>query len=195
MRLIIPPTTEPITLAEAKLHLRVDNDLAGPPPAHTDDPLITALITAAREQAEAFTRRAFVTQTWEIYLDRWPQKRFIELPFPPLQSVTGVFYTLSGDVEAEFADVVVNLPGRQIVLADNKSWPAGTLTGSNPIRVRFVVGYGDAAAVPASVKAAMLLTIGHLYANRESVIVGATVAELPQAVDALLRSPFQDLRF
>ena len=37
------------------------------------------------------------------------------------------------------------------------------------------------------VKAAMLLLIGHWYANRETVSVGQTVAEVPFAVEALLQ--------
>ena len=65
--LVTAPAAEPLTLAEAKLHLRVDDT--------ADDALIGALITAARQHAEHDTRRALVTQTWKLALDASPRQR------------------------------------------------------------------------------------------------------------------------
>lgn len=80
LRLKTAPTIEPITLAEAKLHLRVDSA--------DDNTLITALIITARQLAEREVRRAFITQTWQMYLDS--AKAEIEIPKPPLQSIESI---------------------------------------------------------------------------------------------------------
>ena len=84
------PTTEPVTISEAKAHLRVDENVA------EEDELIAAYIAAAREYCEGFQNRAYITQTWELWLDSFPDKDYIEIPLPPLQepSVTaGAFVT------------------------------------------------------------------------------------------------------
>ena len=70
------------------------------------------------------------------------------------------------------------------------SWPA-TLDTTNAVRVRFICGYGSAAAVPAGIKSWMKLRIGTLYKVREEVVAGLSVAEVPGGfVDSLL-DPFK----
>ena len=69
-----------------------------------------------------------------------------------------------------------------MIRAYGTEWPE-TLDAANVVRVVYVAG---AATPPATVKAAMLLTIGHLYENRESVVIGQTAIELPLGVKALL---------
>ena len=81
LQLISPPAIEPVTLDEAKAHLKVDTT--------DDDTLITSLIAAARIRAEWLTRRAFITQSWMLWRDRWPCHRF-EIPLPPLQNLTSI---------------------------------------------------------------------------------------------------------
>lgn len=184
VRVQTAPAVEPVTLTEAKAHLRVD---------HTDeDTLITALIPAARQLAEMHSRRAFVTRTLDAALDDWPYDDVIELAYPPLASVTSITYlddagdshTMSSD--DYFVDTI-SQPGR-ICLADDANWPAETLRRRAAITIRYVCGYGLAAAVPQNYKAAILLLIGHLFENREAVIVGAglSATAIPLAVDALL---------
>lgn len=96
-----------MTLDEAKNHLRVDlND---------DDSLITLLITTARQKAEAFTRRSFITQTWELTVNRF--KDTIYLPRPDIQSISAV--TLDG------------------IVVDSSQYQADTDNG----RVRFLSSY------------------------------------------------------
>ncbi len=82
--LVTAPTAEPVSLAEAKLHLRVDDN--------ADDVLIGALITAARQHAEHDTRRALVTQTWKLVLDAFPES-VITLDRAPVSAVVSVVYT------------------------------------------------------------------------------------------------------
>lgn len=180
---ITPPAAEPVSLTEALAHLRVD----APAP---DAALITALIQAAREHVEAVTGRALVTQTIEARWDAWED--VLTLPRAPVQSVTSVTYlddagaaqTLAAD--AYRVDTACILA--RVTPAFGAAWPsARSVTGA--IAVRFVAGYGDAAAVPAAIKAAMLLLIGHLYENRMAATERA-LAVAPFAVDALL-SPYR----
>lgn len=182
LKLITPPTTEPVSLAEAKAHLRVDGA--------DEDALIDGLITAARQHAEVFTRRAFITQTWELVLDGWPNKESIEIPLPPLRSIVSVTYTDMDGVNTlwDAANYIVDTdsePGR-LVLDYEKTWPAVTLQPAGGIRIRFEAGYGGSADVPQAIKQAMLLHIGFLYEQREAVTVGNIVNRLPLAYDALL---------
>lgn len=172
------PAAEPVSLVEAKSHLRVTST--------DDDTLISALIVATREQAEAFTRRSLVTQTWDLTLDRFPET--IEVPLPPLQSITSISYVDEEGVTQTMAssDYTVDTkssPGR-IVPAYGTSWPT-TREIINAVTVRFVAGYGAALDVPQAIKNGMLLHIGHLYANRESVNIGGVVTQIPLTTDWL----------
>lgn len=181
--LVTAPAVEPITLTEAKSHLRVD--------ITDDDALITALIIAAREYCEGFQNRACITQTWDLWLDSFPSEDYIRIPLPPLQSVASVKYygTDNAEYTMAAADYFVDNksePGR-LVLAYGKSWPSVALRPANGVVVRFVAGYGGTAAnVPQKVKQAMLLLIGHWYANREAVLTGSISKEIEFAVNSLL---------
>ena len=185
LKLIEPPASEPITKEEAKLHCRVGTD--------DDDALIEALIIAAREYCEGFQRRAYITQAWELWLDAFPGKRYIELPRPPLQSVDSIIYYASEDDEGtEFEDYFEDTksePGR-IVLSEGVSWPSLTLRPANGVCITFTAGYesgeyDEAENVPQKVKQAILLLVGHWYENRESV-TPTELKDIPRGVDALL---------
>lgn len=183
LRLITGPTEEPITLGETKEHLRIDLE--------DDDMLVSAYIKAARELCETVTRTALVTQTWELVLDAFPASDRIEIPLPPLVSVTSIKYTSSADVETtvtstDYRVVTTPWPG-YIVLKTGYSWPSTTLKEAEGVVIRFVAGYGTAISVPQSIKEGMLLYAGHLYENREGSLVGAGVAAqvLPMGVEAL----------
>src|SRR5262245_64852677 len=93
LALVTGPATEPISVAEAKAWARVDQQL--------DDVIIAGLITSVRQQfdgKDAWFARALLTQTWDFVLDRFPgpppsnASYAIEVPLPPLQSVTSVTY-------------------------------------------------------------------------------------------------------
>lgn len=177
--LITAPTVEPVTLAEARNHLRVDTA--------DDDALIQRCLVSARRWAEMYTRRAFVTQTWEAMYDHWP--RVLEVPLPPLQSVIQVSYRTSANVLVVVPPVtyivdVISTPGR-VVLAPGQTWPGDSLWPANPIVVRFTAGYGLAAAVPDDIKSAILLMTGYLYEYREQAAHPVPKA-LPFAAENLL---------
>jgi len=184
------PAVEPVSATEVKKHLRLVTTTAEATAYTTEDDLLNRLITAARTQAEQETGRKFITQTMTMYLDRWPDERFIKVPYPTLQSAV-VTYRLSDDDDYDetltTADVdIVSEPGR-IVLQPNESWPSGTLYTDNPIKITFVCGYGLAVAVPENIKSAILLKLSDLYENRGEVVIGVSVNRISDAVDSLLR--------
>lgn len=182
-QLITPPAEEPVTLAEAKLHLRVDSA--------DDDALIGALIVAARQQAEHLTGRALCTQTWDVILDAFPEA--FKLSYPPVQSVVEVVYLDSDGASQSLtlADTLLDktsTPG-YLVPAYGKAWPESYCV-PNAVRVRYVCGYGTAADVPPGIKAWMLLSVGTLYAQRESFVVGQAMP-LPDRFWQGLLDPFR----
>lgn len=178
LKLITAPTAEPVTLAEAKAHLRVDGT--------DDDAYITALIGAARQGAEHITGRALMAQTWELALDAFEAD--ISLPRPPLASIASVKYLNDAGVLTPLDASAYLLddhsePAR-LLPAYGTTWPA-TRGQANAVLIRYVAGYASAATVPQEIKSWMLLHIGMLYENRESVVAGVSIAELP-FVDRLL---------
>lgn len=185
LKAITPPAEEPISLQEAKLHLRVIADVTDIAP-HPEDALIASLIVAARQGAEHLTGRALMAQTLELALDGFSD--MMKLPRPPLVSVTGLTYVdLAGDTQTLDPSVYVvddhSEPAR-IVPVYGVCWPS-TCCQPNAVLIRYQAGYTDAASVPDEIKSWMLLRIGMLYANRESVATGASVTAVPY-VDRLL---------
>ncbi len=148
VRLITPPAVEPVTITEAKLDARVDSS--------TEDNLFTALIVAAREEIEKISRRALINRTLELALDAWPAVNYIDLPYPPLGSVTQITYYDAAGVQqtwaaANYIVIADQEPGR-VALAPACSWPTDLHTWPR-LRVRYVAGYGaSATAVPESYK-------------------------------------------
>jgi uncharacterized phiE125 gp8 family phage protein len=187
LKIITAPVAEPITLEEAKLHLRVDVD--------DDDDLIEALITAARETAEHLTGRSLITQTWERLLDAFPEAE-IELGRAPVQSITSITYVdEAGDEQTMAAEDysldASTIPGWVLPSASLASWP-NALDTANAVRVRFVCGYGaDGSAVPAGIRAWMKLQIGTLYKMRESVVAGVSVTDLSSTYAERLLDPYR----
>lgn len=178
--LVTPPAEEPAHLSEAKNHLRVDTS--------EDDAMVLRCVQAARRWAEAYTRRAFVQQTWEVFYPGWPSGNALDIPLSPLASVVSVTWRDANNAPQtapanNYTTDTLSDPGR-IVLNPGASWPSAALWHVHPVSVRFVAGYGTAAAVPADIKAAILLLCGHLYENREQT--AKPLAVIPFAAEALL---------
>lgn len=176
---VVSAGVEQLSLVEAKLHLRVD--------VTDDDTLITALITAAREFAEHYTGLALSVQTLEMSLNGFPSDNdsCIELDMPPVASITSVKYTDVAGVEQTISSAayVLSLYGdsRRLSPANGYYWPS-TQDVSDSVRIRYIAGY---AAIPKAVKAALLLLVGHLYANRENSST-FKVEEIPLGARSLL---------
>lgn len=173
------PASQPITLAEAKAHLRLTST------AH--DTLIANLISAATELVDGrygILRRALITQTWQLQLYDFPVCRHIELPLPPLQSVTSVQYYDTSNVLQTFANTEYSVGATEFVgridLNDTASWP-GVYDREDAVTITFVAGYGIASTVPMPIKQALLLMVAALFANPEG-----GPAAIPPAAAALL---------
>ena len=154
------PQVEPVTLAEAKLHLRIDGN--------EEDVLLTALITAARLRAENNIKRAFITQTWEMILDE--AKAEIEIPLPPLHAVTKIKVIAEDGTETDVDDETyivdrgAGQPGR-VRLKSGYSWPTHRNFAS--FIITFEAGYGDAAEnVPGPIREAIKVIIANMFENR-----------------------------
>lgn len=212
-KIVTLPDTEPVSLVQAKLHLRVDTT--------ADDLLISSLIVAARQYAEQVTWRALVTQTWTAVFDRFPAPRIgasvsswtgpqwgvmpgpitmagidgktgyeFYLPKPPLVTVDSLKYIDTDGVQQTLAadQYIVDStsePGR-VTPAYGLTWPA-TRDQINAVELTFTCGYGTDASVPEGIKRWMLLRIGAMYDQRGEITAerGVTPTSLP-FVDGLL---------
>lgn len=165
--IITGPTAEPVTLTEAKRWLQLD-EIGG------DDSLIAGLVAAARQNVEAETGLFLMTQTIEQYFDWWPDYRFIDLAFGPVQSVTSLSYLdAEGDSQTfDSANYTTDLTSRpaRIVLNPSANWPSLGFY-PNSINIRYVVGYASAATVPDTLKTAINLQCRMLYDNREDMAI------------------------
>ena len=186
LSIVTPPATEPLSVAEAKSQSKVT--------ISDDDTLIGEYIVAARQYAEGVTRRAFVEQTWDYTLDRFPLDG-IKLPIQPVSSVTYVQYVDTTGSTQTFTegtspdtpkyDVFTDRPRTLITPKYNVVWPA-TRDHPSVVTVRFVAGYST---FPEDLKQALRLLVGHQYENREAVVFGVggtAVTELPLGVQAYL---------
>ncbi|SEG20468.1 head-tail connector protein [Marinobacterium lutimaris] len=189
-----------ITKAEARLHCRAETFAE-------EDALFDALIAAAYKTAENMTGRSFVDRTETLVLDGFPASTLyvttlascfpksikglsntVELPWTPVQSVDSVEY-----VDPEGETQTLNAPPLRLdtrplypTLAPQwgTEWP-DTIDEPESVTITATVGYADE-DLPPDVRCALLLIIGHLYANRESVVIGTISSELPMGVHALL---------
>ena len=190
-----------MSLADAKLHLRVD--------FIDDDALITALISAARQAAEMLTGRQIVTARWKLVLDSFPGPSLmgvpagdpfslpghaILLPKCPLAAVVSIQYLdMSGTWQTMPAtDYTVDAacePAR-ITPVFGKIWPI-SLPQIGSVAVTFDAGYGPASSVPEGIKSWIKLRLGSLYAHREEVaLINRGKIEALPFVDGLL-DPFK----
>lgn len=181
---VAAPSDEPVTLAEAKTHLRITG-------TDEDTYIEDFLIPTARQRLERATGRAFITTTFDLYRDDFPSGDELTLPRPPLQSVTSVKYTPEGDSQTTFSsdNYLVDTSskyGGRLKLKRTVSWPSQTLDVLNGVVIRFVAGYGDASTdVPAPIVQAVYVDIATLYENRENVELGRAIA-FHQTVERLI---------
>ena len=190
-RLVTAPAVEPISTDEAKSQLRVTFS--------TDDTYIAACISAARRRVENEIRRALITQTWDFVTASFPcDGSCIELEHTPIQSITSIsYYDIDGASQTWSSSEYQTSLGHDwgTIKPEYGYLYPQTRSGSlEAVTVRFVCGYGLAAAVPDDIKHAIKLIVGHMYRNREEVVTGVTAMVIPKSVDALL-SPYRDLRF
>ena len=171
-----------ITLDEARLHCRAETFAE-------EDGLFDGLILAAYQTAENLTGRAFRERQETLILDGFASKSgAIELPWTPVQSIDSVEYVDATGVTRSLSAPPLRLDTRPLypLLAPqwDTEWPE-TIAEPESVTITATVGYADT-ELPGDVRAALLLIIGHLYANRESVVLGTISSELPMGVSMLL---------
>lgn len=178
---------EPVSLTDIESHLRLDPD------SDVEGDYIETLIVAARERVEEIlTGRCLLTQNWTLYLDAFPARNGdIRLPRPPLQLVTEFTYLDGDGVEQELAedtDFVVDAVSEPARISPiyGGSWPGARLQ-HNAIRISYLAGYENAAAIPQAIKHAIVLLVAHWYADREGAM------QIPE-VAANLCEPYRVLQ-
>lgn len=156
---------EILTVAEAKSHLRVVHD--------ADDTYIEEKIKQARQVAENRLAVSFITQTWTLTLDEWPEDGVIELRNGPVQSVTTLKYYNTSGVQTtltsgtDYQVDVLSRPGR-IAVEPETTWPSLETGRLHAIEAIYVAGYGDDADdLDSAVKQGIELILADLYLNRE----------------------------
>lgn len=174
------PASEPISRTEAKLFLKVTHS--------SEDALIDNMVTAARQFLEAFTKRSFVTQTWQRFLDWFPFE--IELYQGTVASVTHIKYIDENganqtlDSSLYQTDLISN-PAR-IQRAVDQDWPDIEWGRLNAVEVQYIAGLDT--VVDQNVIHAIYLLLGHIYANRQDVVVGSQVNKMPKGSEYLISS-------
>jgi uncharacterized phiE125 gp8 family phage protein len=188
-QLITAPAEAAVSLDEFKLHGRLDGN--------SDDSDLQAKLDAAHGYIESTElSRRLITSTWDLHLEQWPCGNCIKIPFGNLQSVTYIKYIDSGGTLTTWpstnytlarvydpaANASSDTGAGRVVLRYNKPWPNSALEAGEPIVVRFVCGWKDAASVPAQIKSAIQLYAAHLYRNREAVTDGRSIVSIPLAL-------------
>lgn len=171
--LVTAPTALPVSLPAAKAHCRVDHS--------DDDALILGLIEAATSHLDGWT--GILGMALEAQVVRWGLGRDFRpiatapfaLPLGPAVSIGSITYTDDAGTAQTVTPGDYTLIGDKVFPAD--AWPSGT---------DFAVTYTAGTGTPASIRQAILLTVGHWYANREATVTGTTSANLPFAFDALV---------
>ena len=182
------PAAEPISLAEAKAHLRIDAD--------DEDALIEQLIVAARMFVERSLGLALITQGWSYFLDFWPRSSCVTLPIAPVQAVSAVILHdgAGGSTTLDADDYAVDVLSQPARLVLNGATPPVVARALNAFEIAFTAGYGDAASdVPAPIRQALNLLVAHWFERREPVVLGVGATEVPSTVAGLLL-PYRRVR-
>lgn len=182
LTLVTAPEVEPITDAEIREHLHIDSG--------DGSALVNTYINAAVDYCEKFQNRVYIEQIWYLTLDDFPRYDVIPIPLPPLMSVSSVTYYGTGGTSNTMTTTsyivdTASSPGR-LSLAYGESWPSIDMRPVNGVVVKFTAGYGSAAtSVPAFVKQAIKLLVGHWYEHREDTDI-KLLQNIPAGVESLL---------
>ena len=179
-QVITPASAYPVSLTEAKSHLKVDTT--------ADDTYITSIIKAATQLSEEYTNRFFIDTVIDQTCSDFAQLQ--TLFKSKVSAVAHVKYYDNDNslqtLSATIYDTQLQYEPSQIQLAENQSFPSITKR-NDAVVARYTVGYGSSSSdVPEIIKQAILLTIGNFYQNRNSVVIGRIATELPMNVKWLL---------
>ncbi len=178
--LLAGPAEEPVSLAEAKGFLKVDDG--------AEDGLITTLIGAARLHIEGVTGRALLAQSWRVVLDQWPENGQVKLPVTPFRSVTQI--TAYDEDGAEH-----QVPLAQFLREPDRLVLPGSVVGMPVLRERqgieidYVAGFGtEPGDVPVDIRQALLVLVAYWFEHRDAVIIAGSGSIVPSGFDRLVAS-------
>ena len=171
--LLAGPAVEPVTLAEAKAHMRID--------AADEDDLIGALVAAARVAAETEIRRVMIEQSWRAFIEIWPAPG-IELPVQPALSVDAV-----RSIDADGAATVLDPGDYAFDAADGTVALKNAVAGTDHHEIDFRAGYGASGDdVPEPLRQAILMLATHWHEHRSAVGDSDAAANTPLAYRELI---------
>jgi uncharacterized phiE125 gp8 family phage protein len=182
------PAAVPVTVAEAKAHLRLDGS--------AEDLLIASLILTSRLHVEAALGLALITQSWTYVLDRWPSWPEVPIPLRPVQAIGSVI------VRAADGTPVTMLPSAYMLdkhgvpprlVRTGLAWPQPGQVAAG-IEIQFTAGFGaDAEDVPMPIRQGLLMLVAHWYEHRDPIEIGSQGAVIPPGVSELL-APYREAR-
>lgn len=165
-----------LSLAEAKEHLRVDDD--------EQDALIAGLIMAAEDHVERMTGLVLERRTICEAITGFGGR----IRTWPIASIDVVEYVDGAGVDRQLQSTAyrVNKAARPARLMNvGAPWPAlGRLNGT--VALTLTAGFEDSTNVPAGVVQAIRMIVGHFFRNRDAVVTAGSPVEVPIAVDMLL---------
>lgn len=176
------PAEEPVTLAEAKAHLRLETA--------ADDALVTSLIITSRLHLEAALGLALTSQEWTLVLDRWPANGVVAFPMRPVTAVSAVRVRAADGTPAVLDPSAYLLEGAgsppRLVAANGALPDPGRAAGG--IEIDFTAGFGATPQdVPEPIRHAVRLLVAHWYEHRDPIEIGAASTAIPAAVSELLQ--------
>ena len=176
--LLAGPAEEPVSLAEAKAFLRIDDGV--------EDGLVATLIAAARMHVEGVTGRALLAQSWRLVLDHWPEDRQVKLPVTPFMAVTEITaYDSAGGAHTVPLAQFLSEPDRLLLPGNVASMPA--LRERQGIEIDYVAGYGvEPKDVPADLRQALLALVGYWFEHRDALITAGSGAVVPSGFDRMV---------
>lgn len=179
-------SVEPVSVDEQKEHSRISTS--------DENALLEAMVTAARQWVEEYLGRQLTMATWTLHLDEFPYDGAIELPRPPLLTVSSVKYydsartlqTLAGSSYYSHVYTGPEAPMGRVELAVGEAWPS-IFNGEGAVQIAYTAGYGATAmSVPLQIRQAIKILAGEMYERREQVIVGTISTPVALTVERLL---------
>ena len=175
----VDPLGEPISVADAKIHMRIDHT--------SEDGLIAGLIAAARDEVEAQTGLALIDQDWRLTTDGIAPSGIITLKRHPVREVLSVTL-FDADGAASLLDpshYLLDCHARPAILCIEKRPAASSY--ANGIEIDFKAGFGESGAdVPDGLKRAVLLLVAHWYEFRAGFGASDQPVSWPPGFDRLV---------
>ena len=176
--LISPPAVEPVSLDEAKAHLRLTGT--------DDDTWLAAMIAAARIHVETATRRSLIDQTWRLCLDAWPPGDLLVLPVGPVRAVTEItVYDAEGTPSLLPPSAwTLDVADARLHLGNGGPRPGRVFNG---LEIDMIAGYGPSSlSVPQPLRLAVMMLVARWYEDREGMAFGLVAADIAGAFETLI---------